>query len=169
MSLMEELRALLHQFDEERDAAGDLWSWLPSAQEAKAHHGDYYYAHRPAPADVMREAARYLAVLTGSPPSEEDRELFKCPCGDSHDAEGTASPKAVLEARHTYLLYRDGRPWVFAGTEATAKTQGGEALFRFERACSAYACLVPSSPRQAESCTYLTMLSASPSAPKDNQ
>lgn len=83
MGMKEDLMALARTLEHENDAAADLWSWLPSAKAARACHGDYAFEHRPANADVMREAAAYLAFLNGYD-KEEDRKAgwFECPCGE---------------------------------------------------------------------------------------
>lgn len=94
-SLRDEIRILAHRMDEEDDAASDLWSWLPSHDEAKKHHGDYWQSVRPDCATVMREAAKFLAALShGVTPemresiiaAENGRsDWFGCPCGEYHD------------------------------------------------------------------------------------
>lgn len=39
--LADEIIRLGREMSEERDAAFDLWSWLPSKKVAEKHHGDY--------------------------------------------------------------------------------------------------------------------------------
>lgn len=88
MNLRSEIQRLAHQFDEEDNAAGDLWSWLPSHAAAEKAHGDYASNHRPSIASVMREAAMVIAESRGYPPSDADRaEWFRCPCGEEHESE----------------------------------------------------------------------------------
>ena len=70
----------------ERDAAHDLWTWLPSYTVAKKHHEDYVDEFTPSVRDVMLEASSYLARLRGYPESPADQETFmRCPCGETHD------------------------------------------------------------------------------------
>lgn len=79
--------ALGKMLSEANDAAGDLWSWLPSHKVAEKHHGDYAMEFCPAIQDVMREAAMYLGHLkyVEQPLSAEEQEWFnRCPCGESH-------------------------------------------------------------------------------------
>jgi len=103
VKIAEELIRLGQQLAAERDAASDLWSWLPSRKVADKHHGDYSSEHCPSTRDVMIEAAMYIAHLEDSdedhkvgclahqkdaaePLDEEEQEWFqRCPCGEDHD------------------------------------------------------------------------------------
>ena len=90
----QDIIALGQQLSEEANAAHDLWSWLPSRKVAEKHHGDYATEFQPSVADVMREAAMYVAYL-GSRAARigyyrdhtaEEKEWFmRCPCGGNHD------------------------------------------------------------------------------------
>jgi hypothetical protein len=83
-----EIMSLARTLEEEDNAAHDLWSWLPSAKAAKACHGDYDSEFRPDNADVMREAAMYLAHLKGYDKSADQREgWFECPCQECEGPE----------------------------------------------------------------------------------
>lgn len=83
MKFRQEIQELAAQFDEEEDAASDLWSWLPSHKAAEACHGDYAHEFRPSISAIMIEAAMYLAFLTGYDKSEEQKSgWFECPCGE---------------------------------------------------------------------------------------
>lgn len=87
MKLAEELIRFGEQLAAERDAASDLWSWLPSHKVAERHHGDYAGEHCPSVRDVMIEAAMYLAVHQGPARdyTPEEQEWFsRCPCGVDH-------------------------------------------------------------------------------------
>lgn len=78
-----------HKLEQQKNAAFDLWSWLPSCEVARKHHGDYYSEHTPSIADVMQEASLLFAKMKNRPNeplTEEEREWFaRCPCGESHD------------------------------------------------------------------------------------
>jgi hypothetical protein len=83
MGMKEDLITWARTLEQESDAAVDLWSWLPSYKAAQACHGDYAYDHRPSIADIMREAAMYLAHLKGYDKSDDQKEgWFECPCGE---------------------------------------------------------------------------------------
>lgn len=85
MSLRDELGRLVHEMDEEANAAAGLWSWLPSHAEAQKHHGDFWQDHQPTPAAVMQEAALYFSHLKNPLSDKMQREWFSCPCGEPHD------------------------------------------------------------------------------------
>lgn len=83
MSLRDQIQSFARQLEQESNAAFDLWTWLPSHQAAKKSHGDYASEFTPDPADIMREAAIYLAQLKGHEPSSETvQEWYGCPCQD---------------------------------------------------------------------------------------
>jgi hypothetical protein len=88
MKIAQELIQFGQQLAAEKDAAHDLWTWLPSHKIAAKHHGDYASEHCPSNQDVMKEAAMYLAVLQ-DPPREyttEEQEWFsRCPCDNDHE------------------------------------------------------------------------------------
>lgn len=88
MKLAQELIRFGQQLAEEDAAAFDLWSWLPSHEVAKKHHGDHAADHRPTNRDVMVEAAMYLAHLKAPPnepmTAEEQKWFSQCPCGEDH-------------------------------------------------------------------------------------
>lgn len=70
-----------------QDAAGDLWTWLPSYAECQKHHKFHEHSFTPSIDLIIREACHHLANLkTGS---AEDPEWFQCPCGEDHEAEDT--------------------------------------------------------------------------------
>lgn len=83
------LRSLIslgNEVEKAQEAAHDLWSWLPSCKVAQKNHGDYYAEFTPTFADVMIEAAMYIAKgqklenLT-----LEEKDWFeRCPCGEGH-------------------------------------------------------------------------------------
>lgn len=85
---VKELIDLGEELSKEREAAHDVWTWLPSYKVAEKHHGDYASEHCPNPRDVMVEAAMYIAMLKAPPGQElslEDKEWFeRCPCGEDH-------------------------------------------------------------------------------------
>lgn len=91
-SARDAIRQLAHAMDEEDNAASDLWTWLPSYDEANNHHGDYASEFRPDLATLIREAAVYLSALRISPEAKataiagenERSDWFACPCGEFH-------------------------------------------------------------------------------------
>jgi hypothetical protein len=73
------------QLAAERDAAFDLWTWLPSYKAAQAGHGDYASEHQPQLRDLLIEATLFIGH--GLKPTEEqlhDLEHYHCPCGEVH-------------------------------------------------------------------------------------
>jgi len=82
---------LAHSLEKERDRAFDLWTWLPSHQEAVKHHGDYYCEQTPSTHDILIEAAIYIghlkALLNNNIVLTEEQikdasEFYECPCGE---------------------------------------------------------------------------------------
>lgn len=92
MTLRSEIRELARRFDDEDNAAFDLWSWLPTHRRAQKDHGDYAHEYRPPLSIIMEEAAAVFAALRDGPltPEAEARilEEFPCQCGESHGEEG---------------------------------------------------------------------------------
>jgi hypothetical protein len=90
MSIADEIIRLGHQLDEERNAAYELWSWLPSRTVAERHHGDYYANFTPSVSDILKEAAMVMAENAGHETSEQDRKEWfeKCPCGEGCEEKG---------------------------------------------------------------------------------
>ena len=78
--LAQALRKLLDERDRSTNAAFDLWTWLPSYQAAVFCHGDGAYgaySRCPRPDEVLREAAKYIALISDDPDAEMHGE---CPC-----------------------------------------------------------------------------------------
>lgn len=72
MSLKNEMRSLVRELDDIDNAAVQLWSWLPSEEEAKQQmiaenqNPDYVHdAHQPYASDMMLEACSVIAYLLG--------------------------------------------------------------------------------------------------------
>jgi len=85
MGLIEEIKELAFRFQEEDEAAGDLWSWLPSKEVTEKYHGDYYSEFCPPPAEVMKEASIFLGALQyPDTVNKETRDEWfgHCCCGD---------------------------------------------------------------------------------------
>lgn len=83
----DQLISLGTQMSEERSAAGDLWTHLPSHKVAEKHHGDYAMEFAPAVKDIMIEASLYIHHLKHPerPLDQSDKEWFyTCPCGEGH-------------------------------------------------------------------------------------
>lgn len=81
MNLKHEIMNLARCLEQESNAVSDLWSWLPSYKAAQACHGDYATEFCPDNADVMKEAAMYLAFLKGYDKSDDLKAgWFECPC-----------------------------------------------------------------------------------------
>lgn len=69
----------------EKDAAFDLWSWLPSRQAAEVAHGDYASSYCPSVRDIMTEAATFIGHRMAPTPEQlASEELYQCPCGVDH-------------------------------------------------------------------------------------
>ena len=88
-SLRYAIQNFARELEAEHDAASDLWSWLPSYGVAKKHHGDYAHEFSPSHADIMKEAAIYLAQLKhGKVDEAVAKEWFlRCPCDEDHGDE----------------------------------------------------------------------------------
>lgn len=66
----------------------NLWTWLPSYQLARKHHGYYASDLTPVTPDIIKEACDYICHLRNPEQtlSQETQELFNtCPCGESHE------------------------------------------------------------------------------------
>ena len=88
------IQELARQLEAEDNAAFDLWSWLPSHKAAEKAHGDYASEHTPDPADVMKEAAIYIAFLRGREIGQaEVEQWFGCPCQECEEAKGKLPSK----------------------------------------------------------------------------
>lgn len=77
-----------HDLEKANNEAFALWSWLPSCDVARKHHGDYYSEFTPKLHDVMAEASMMFAKMKtrpNAPLTEEEKEWFtRCPCGEDH-------------------------------------------------------------------------------------
>lgn len=89
MSFRDDLLRHAHDLETERDAAFDLWTWLPSYQITRRAHGDHAMNFVPSNADVMRETTELLsriakrhswAQATGV--EEPDFPFNECCCDD---------------------------------------------------------------------------------------
>lgn len=99
MNLVNQLIYLGHDLEQERGAAHDLWTWLPSYAAAQRAHGDYASQHQPTNAAVAREAAALLAhIRRPRALTPEDRDWFSCPCGESHGWTDDDITRAILTA-----------------------------------------------------------------------
>lgn len=84
----QEIIRLGEQFADEDEKASNLWTWLPSYKAAERAHGDYACEHRPPLADLLTEAALYIAHKC-APTSEqiiEAGDFYRCPCGECEEA-----------------------------------------------------------------------------------
>jgi len=78
------------QLSEERNAAHDLWTWLPTYRVAQKHHKDYASEFAPSVKDIMVEASMYFAHLKRPevPLTPDEKEWFtRCPCDEDHAGE----------------------------------------------------------------------------------
>lgn len=62
MSAKALIKELARQFDAEDNNAFDLWTWLPSYQDAVNKHGDYACEFQPVLSDLLYEAALYIGA-----------------------------------------------------------------------------------------------------------
>lgn len=88
MSNIQTIIDLGAELDRQRNAAFDLWSWLPSYKVAIKWHGDIASEYMPSIENILYEACIVMAQHKGHKLSKEDRKfLAQCPCGDNHQAE----------------------------------------------------------------------------------
>jgi len=101
MNAADAIIALGTQLSDEKSAAHDLWTWLPSYKVAEKNHGDYASEFAPCVKDIMAEAAMFIAamkdpsspfgpktaeVLRTLTPDETDW-FMRCPCEQDHVGE----------------------------------------------------------------------------------
>lgn len=87
-NLRYELTKLVHEFEDEANAAFNLWTWLPSYREAQKNHGNYADQFRPTISDIMIEASIFISLKCEPTPEGLVRnEHFHCPCGEYHDGD----------------------------------------------------------------------------------
>ena len=76
------------RLDEQKEAAFELWTLLPSYRAAQIGHGDYAGEHAPSVKDIIIEAN--LFITHGLAPTAEQYaeagEYYSCPCGEEHSA-----------------------------------------------------------------------------------
>lgn len=86
MGILEEFEKIIEEKRSNKDAAFQLWTWLPSYKDAQKHHGDYASEFTPCAHDVMIEACMFIAK--GLNVTEQDikdaGEWFVCSCGQDH-------------------------------------------------------------------------------------
>lgn len=84
MALEDQICQLARKIEDEKNAAFDLWTWLPSYKVGQQHHGDHAGNFIPAVADIIREATLVLSQQNGFEVSKEDRKEWfeKCPCNE---------------------------------------------------------------------------------------
>ena len=91
MNAADAIVALGLQLSEEKNAAHDLWTWLPSYKVAQLNHRDYASEFCPSVKDVLTEAAMFVSCLQKDPAKEythDEKEWFaRCPCGEDHVGE----------------------------------------------------------------------------------
>ena len=82
----DDLIILGDQLSKERDAAFDLWTWLPSHKEAQKFHGDYANEFIPSVRDILIEASMFISAglkISGEE-AKDPEHFYACPCGESH-------------------------------------------------------------------------------------
>jgi hypothetical protein len=91
MNAADSIIALGVQLSAEKNAAHDLWTWLPSYKVAQLNHRDYASEFCPSVKDVLTEAAMFVSCLQAAPGKDytlEEKEWFaRCPCGEDHVGE----------------------------------------------------------------------------------
>ena len=94
---IEAVISLGHELAEMKNAAHDLWSWLPSHKRAQAAHGDYASNFTPSMRDIMREASEYIAHGCRPTPEQQTHagDLYRCPCGEDHEHHYEGSAEAL--------------------------------------------------------------------------
>jgi hypothetical protein len=89
MKIEQQIQALARKFEAEGEANLNLWTWLPSYKAATRAHGNYAVEHQPSNADVMIEAAMFIADnLNPSPENLKKNEWYHCPCGECKESFG---------------------------------------------------------------------------------
>lgn len=88
------LISLGRELGETKNAAYDLWTWLPSHKRAVAAHGDYADNYTPSIHDVVREATEFIShdCRPSAEQQTEAGDLYRCPCGDDHGDTDEDSP-----------------------------------------------------------------------------
>ncbi len=93
MSVKDDFISLGEELASDKNKAFDLWTHLPSYQDAVRGHGDYATEHCPSVSDVMTEAAMFIAHGL-NPTAEQVKqagEFYLCNCGEDHSKqEGSA-------------------------------------------------------------------------------
>lgn len=87
MSIREDVIRLGEELAKERNAAFDLWSWLPSHAAAEKHHGDYSDTKFPGVEQVLIEACFWFSdqKYPKNHTDAERREMYRCPCGEDDE------------------------------------------------------------------------------------
>ena len=101
MNFIGEIRQLARRFDQEGEAAYDLWSWLPSKEITEKYHGDYHSEFCPEPAYVMREACIVFCSQQFPKLAKQDEGDWKeycgrCCCGENCQERYTEFEKGSL-------------------------------------------------------------------------
>lgn len=80
MSLRDDFIRLGEELSNERNAAHDLWTWLPSYKHAQAAFGDYASEYMPSVHSIMLEAATFFAHGMAPTPEqiEEAGDIYQC-------------------------------------------------------------------------------------------
>lgn len=107
-TLIDEMRRVVQEHDSMREAAFNLWSWLPSHLFAEEAHGDYAAeVGQPSVTEIIEEAMKVLSYTAGYDldlSSDEARALFTCACEECQQRPPTAKAiKTVL------LKFREDR------------------------------------------------------------
>lgn len=95
MSLRDEIQRLAHEFEQQDNAAHDLWTWCPSYASAKHYWQRRALRCRPCIADLMREVALLLANASGY--SHTAAEIVEWFCADTADLDIFVSNEEKLE------------------------------------------------------------------------
>lgn len=85
MSLQTQIMQMASELQAQEDAAWDLWTWLPSYQQALAGHGEHAaHEYRPQISDLLREATRYIADGCVPDLDNDYQGRYCCTCGEIH-------------------------------------------------------------------------------------
>lgn len=101
MNFVDGMVQLAQQLVDERSAAHDLWTWLPSYQVAKKHHGDHVSNVCPSVRDVLNEAAMFFSYMNTGAMKHGDAKMTpaeqewfdRCPCDEGHEASELSAPQ----------------------------------------------------------------------------
>lgn len=99
------------ELERERNAAYDMWTWLPSYRAAHKAHGQYAVEHQPPMDDLIKEASMCFSLIGGyiqGSPGD-----LMCPCGDDECEESFLNIKfASWGPQHIKAFFSETKEWM---------------------------------------------------------